>query len=114
MTTLLEFAIVLFLKRKLEMVNSNTRVSALNLDTDQVKQIESNPVNGGIFEVTNCPSIEKIPSGKHLKAPIISFNKMKTGLCNNISLATQIDIIMFWLFTLTYLMFNIIYWNVYL
>ena len=112
-TTLVEFAIVLFLKRKVERLNGNSKVSALNYDIDYLNQIYQTPMKDGDIESKNASNPEIIRNVTNVTPNTRSFNNVKNSLCTNTSLSTRIDMIAFWLFTLAYVMFNILYWNIY-
>ena len=114
MATLLEFALVLFLKRKLEIENGNTKISALNLDIINVEQMEKKVTIDGNFEVTTDSSKEQSITGIKETSSRMSLDNANTGhCCRSCSLPTRIDITMFWLFTLAYLAFNFLYWYIY-
>ena len=112
-TTLVEFAIVLFLKRKVESINGNSKIPALNYEIDYLNQIYRTPMKEGDIESKNASNPEIIRNVTNVTPNTRSFNNVKNGLCTNTSLSTRIDMIAFWLFTLAYLMFNILYWNIY-
>ena len=111
--TLVEFAVVLLLKRKFETVNGKSRVSGLEMD--------HRPSHQGFFTggtvCENMTSLEKkqiatAMNEEDLAKPI--FSKKGPVLCFPASLITRIDMAVFLLFTFGYLFFNIVYWNKYL
>ena len=111
MTTLLEFALVLFLQRRIEITNGNSNTSSLN--SGKVSPMDRKIMNHGTFGVTTNPGKDKSATGLNVTPKGIQFNDKKYGLCIDSSLTTRIDILTFWLFILGYLTFNIIYWKVY-
>ena len=110
--TLLEFAVVLFLKRKVAMDNDISKISALNSQANHVSQIHQQGMNDGSVEVKNVSSKETIATRIDVTTSRMSVNNIKTVLCLSASLTTRIDITMFCCFTIAYLMFNIIYWYI--
>ena len=113
-TTLLEFALVLFLKQKLEMQNGKSKISELNLDIIHVDQMENNLTSDGNLEVTTVSSNEQSISGINETPSRMSLDNVNNGLsCRSYSIPTRIDTIMSWLFALSYLAFNFIYWYIY-
>ena len=109
MTTLLEFALVLFLQRRLEITNGNSNTSSLNFG--KVSPMDRKIMNDGNFGVTTNPGKDKSGFGLNVTPTGMQLNKIKYGLCIDSSLTTRIDILTFWLFILGYLTFNIIYWK---
>ena len=112
-TTLLEFAIVLFLKRKVERLNDKSKISALNYEVDYLNQLYQTPMKVGNSESKNASNPETIRSVGNSTRTRMSFDNIKNGVCNNTSLNTRIDIIVFWVFIFSYLTFNIFYWKTY-
>ena len=113
MTALLEFALVLFLKRKIEMANDVSKTSVLDFDSTNFNRVDGKLINGGNFGATAVSTEGKIATPINVTPSRAPLNKMKTGICINVSLTTRIDIIMFWLSTLGYIIFNAIYWTIY-
>ena len=111
MTTLLEFALVLFLQRRIEITNSNSNTPSLN--SGKVSPMDRKIMNDGAFGVTTNLGKDKTATGLNVPPTGIQLNDKKYGICIDSSLTTRIDIIMFWLFILGYLTFNIIYWKLY-
>ena len=111
-TTLLEFAVVLFLKRKVAMDNDISQICAHNSQSNHVSQIHQKGMNDGSVEVKNFSSKETIDTRINVTTSRMSVHNIKTVLCLNASLTTRIDITMFCCFTTAYLMFNIIYWYI--
>ena len=111
-TTLLEFAVVLFLKRKITMDNDISKISALNSQANHVSQIQQQGMNDGSIELKNVSSKETITTRINGTTSRMSVSNIKTGLCLSASLTTRIDITMFCGFIIAYLMFNIIYWYI--
>ena len=113
-TTLLEFAVVLVLKRKFENANGKSRVSALDFGTNNINQLYGIPTFDRNFEEQNGSNRDKKASNVNGPHTGISFNIIENGFCTKASPITRIDITMFWFFTLSYVTFNIFYWSVYL
>ena len=61
-TTLLEFAIVLFLKRKVERLNGKSKISALNYEVDYLNQLYQTPMKEGYSESKYASNPETISS----------------------------------------------------
>ena len=113
MTALLEFALVLFLKRKIEMANDISKRSVLDFSGKNLNQVDGKLINDGNFGATAVSAEDKVGTRINATPSRVPLNKMKTGICIDVSLTTRIDIIMFWLSTLGYIIFNAIYWTIY-
>ena len=113
-TTLVEFAVVLFLKRKVERLNGKSKISALDYEIDYSNQIYQTPTRECNLESSNGSNPEKMVKVRNATCPRMPFDNKKNSLCNNTSLSTRIDIIVFCLFIFCYLVFNIVYLGVYL
>ena len=112
-TALLEFALVLFLKRKIEMANDISKRSVLDFSGKNLNQVDGKLINDGNFGATAVSTEDKVGTRINATPSRVPLNKMKTGICIDVSLTTRIDIIMFWLSTLGYIIFNAIYWTIY-
>ena len=106
-TTLLEFAIVLLLKQKFENIKGDTKSAGLvYIDKNQIDR-----------RTRNDDTIAKdIITKKKIKVCMNGcYAKTQCGkICSNASLLTKIDMIVFLLFIFSYLLFNILYWCIYL
>ena len=113
-TTFVEFAIVLFLNRKVERLSNKSKISAPNYEVDYLNQIYQTPTKEGEIESKKkALNPETTSNFRNANLNTRSFYKVKNGLCINTSLSTRIDMIVFWIFTFGYVIFNIIYWNIY-
>lgn len=112
MTTLLEFAVVLFLNRKFGNTKIQPKINTFDSDNININLMEQKPINAGNIEAQNGPITEKMAIGVPLTTTKIVSNNMKSALCTNASLITSIDISMFLVFTTGYVIFNVLYWNV--
>ena len=108
-TALLEFAIVLFLKRKGENATGRSRISALDCETKNGNRIYQMTISNADFEVVNGSSKRNIATGTNVNHTKIPLRSIKTCLCIHASPITRIDITMFWFFSMAYLIFNILY-----
>ena len=107
--TLLEFAIVLLLKQKFENIKGDTKVVGLHtvyIDKNQVDQGTRNDYNIAKANITK-KKIKVCMDGCYAQTPC-------GKIFSNASLLTKIDMAVFLLFIFCYLLFNILYWCIYL
>ena len=95
------------------MANDVSKTSVLDFDSTHFNRVDGKLINGGNFGATAVSTEGKIATRINVTPSRAPLNKMKTGICIDVSLTTRIDIIMFWLSTLGYIIFNAIYWKIY-
>ena len=108
-TTLLEFAIVLFLKRKCENATGSARISAIDCETTNINHIHQMAISNENFGVVNGINKRNITTGTNVNGTRIPPRNIKNCLCIHASPITRIDITMFCFFSMAYLIFNILY-----
>ena len=110
--TLVEFAIVLLLKRRSEIEQRTSKISGLEPEANKESETRRIATKDNILESTNVLSNDEVANVINATPSRMTFDIMKICPCTNASLTTRIDMAMFFCFTFGYLMFNFIYWNV--
>jgi len=95
------------------MANDISKRSVLDFSGKNLNQVDGKLINDGNFGATAVSAEDKVGTRINATPSRVPLNKMKTGICIDVSLTTRIDIIMFWLSTLGYIIFNAIYWTIY-
>ena len=83
-TTLVEFAVVLFLKRKVERLNGKSRISALDYEIDYSNQIYQTPTKECDLELRNGSNPEKMVKARNAACTSMPFIDKKNGLCKEL------------------------------
>ena len=95
------------------MANDVSKRSVLDFSGKNFNRVDGKLINHRNFGATADSTEDKVGTRINATPSRVPLNKMKTGICIDVSLTTRIDIIMFWLSTLGYIIFNAIYWSIY-